>query len=340
MAGPDRGPRRLGVEIGGTKLQLALGDQFGTPLVRERRTIRPEAGAEALRTQIVEVFQLLLDHAGVPAGAIKAAGFGFGGPVDAARGVCVGSNHVAGWEDFPLAGWARRTLGTPRVVVANDSDAAALAEAQRGAGQGISPLLYVNSGSGVGGGLVVDGRPYPGNGLGAIEIGHLILDGFGPGPGGSPPTLESLASGWAIARAARQALNSASTRRGPLEELCGGDPGRVTAEQVGMAARLGDPIATTVLSRATRAMGQGLAHAVTLLGPRRIVLGGGVSLLPHDLWRDPIRDELDRRVFPAFRPTYELVDAALGEDVVVQGALCLVAARSVTDFESPAEARL
>jgi glucokinase len=320
------GPVLLGIEIGGTKLQLALGDADGSLRLVERLTVRPEGGAEAIRRQIIGTFARLLDRAGAVREDVRAAGIGFGGPVDAPRGACVGSNQVAGWEAFPLAEWAQEALGVPRVVVANDSDAAALAEAQLGAGRGISPLLYVNSGSGVGGGLVVDGRLYPGNGLGAIEIGHLILDGFPPRANGAPRTLESLASGWAIALAAAERLLGMETPTGPLTELVGrNDPGRVTAERVARAAAAGDPVARAVLRRATTAMGHALAHAVTLLGPRRVVLGGGVSLMPAPLWLDPIRAELDNRVFPAFRGTFDVVCANLGEMVVVQGALCLAA---------------
>lgn len=314
----------LGIEIGGTKLQVAIGDERGTPRAIERRSVCPEGGGEAIRGQIVEAFGVLLDRFGAARSDVRAAGFGFGGPVDFALGTCVGSNHVWGWESFPLIAWARSTLGIPRGVVRNDSDAAALAEARLGAGRGFSPLLYVNSGSGVGGGLVVEGQLYPGNGLGAIEMGHLALDGYALTPAGTFRTVESLASGWAIARAAAQNVAS-PTAAGPLAELADGDPGRVTAELVARAAEAGDPAARAILSRATTALGHGIAHAVTLLGPRRVVLGGGVSQMPAHLWLDPIRAEVDRRVFAAFRGTFDVVPAELGESVVVRGALILAA---------------
>ena len=108
-----------------------------------------------------------------------------------------------------------------------------------------------------------------------------------------------------------------------MAELAGGDPEKVTGAIVAQAAALGDAQAQIVLGKATRAMGRGLAHAVTLLAPRRIILGGGVSLMREDLWLDPIREELGRRAFAPFRGTFDVVPAALGEEVVVHGALAL-----------------
>jgi glucokinase len=217
-------------------------------------------------------------------------------------------------------------LGVANVTLQNDADTAALGEARFGAGKGLSPVLYVNSGSGIGGGLVIDGRIYRGSGHGAMEIGHLwIAASAYDGSGNEYGRLEDLASGWAIARAARPLVENARRGYDPsyVSVLSGGDPASVTAAMVAQAARYpGDP-AAFVLSRATNAMGLALAHAVTLLAPVRVILGGGVSLIDEDLWLDPIRKALDDHVFPPFRGTYDVVSAALGEDVVVHGALAL-----------------
>ena len=131
-------------------------------------------------------------------GPFEAVGIGFGGPVDSAKGVVTKSHHVAGWDTFPLADWARYHLHCPRVSLQNDADTAALGEARFGAGVGLSPILYVTIGSGIGGGLVVDGRIYRGAGEGAVEVGHLWID-----DGGEPAILEHFASGWSIGRAGR-----------------------------------------------------------------------------------------------------------------------------------------
>jgi glucokinase len=302
-------PLFLGLEIGGTKLQLGLGRGDGALVGLQRRRVEPERGAEGIRAQVVEATAALLGRHGVMASDLAALGIGFGGPVDAERGVVTVSNQIEGWAGFPIADWVRQTMGIARVVLQNDADSASLGEARFGAGVGVSPVLYVTIGSGIGGGLVVDGSLYRGNGRGAMEIGHLLVDDH---------SLEQRASGWSIAQEARRRYLDVP---GPLHRLCEADPARITAQLVARAAAEGDGTALAILGSAHVAMGKALAHAVTLLAPRRVILGGGVSLIGEDHWFAPIRRETDARVFPPFRGSYDIVPAALGEEVVVHGAL-------------------
>ncbi len=312
------GPLFLGVEIGGTKLQLGIGRADGRILALERLTIRPEAGAEGILRQIAGAFGPLLARLPPSEGRPSAVGIGFGGPVDAGRGVVLRSHQVAGWDGFELADWARRTLDIPLVAVQNDADTAGLGEARFGAGVGLSPVFYATIGSGIGGGLIVDGRIYRGGGNGAAEIGHVWVDDRD----GTPRRLEDIASGWSIGRSARSLLADGEPR-GPLDAIARGDRSRADARAVAQAAAEGDPRAIAVLSGATRAMGRALAHVVTLLAPRRIILGGGVSMIADELWLDPIRTNLEEWAFPPFRGTYDVVPARLGEEVVVHGAIAL-----------------
>jgi glucokinase len=333
----------LGIEIGGTKLQLGLGRGDGTILALRRLAVDPALGASGIRDQIAGVIDPLLGETGAIRKDLTAAGIGFGGPVDTARGVVTTSNQIDGWAGFPLADWTRQVLGISDVVLHNDADTAALAEARFGAGLGVSPVLYVTIGSGIGGGLVIDGHIYRGAGAGAVEIGHLwVMNEAGVGSMGSlQPSfekLERIASGWSIERAALLAVESLdrdANDAGPLSTAWEHGSRRITASLVAEAARAGDPLAIKVLERAARAFAHGLAAAVTLLAPRRIVLGGGVSLIGEDLWFAPIRRELHALVFEPFRGQYDVVPAALGEGVVVQGALALardVSGRSVDDL--------
>jgi glucokinase len=307
----------LGIEIGGTKLQLGLGRADGSLVHLERLRVAPEKGAEGIRGQIESAAPSLLARSGAAPSDLAAIGVGFGGPVDVSRGVVTVSNQVEGWAGFPISDWLGRTFGVPRVVLQNDADTAALGEARFGAGVGCNPVLYVTIGSGIGGGLVLDGAIYRGSGPGALEIGHLVM----AEDGGRARTLEQVASGWSIAREARRRLDAADGS--PLARLCGDDASRITTEIVAVAAALGDPVALRVLSTASAAMGRALAHAATLLAPGRIILGGGVSLIGEELWFEPIRREVERSVFPPFRGTFDIVPAALGEEVVVRGALAL-----------------
>jgi glucokinase len=318
-------PLFLGVEIGGTKLQLGLGHGDGKVLALDRRGVDPAQGAAGILDQLAQAIDALRSRSGTTRAAIAAVGVGFGGPVDPARGVVTRSHQIEGWEDFPLVNWLEEHTGAPAVDLQNDADTAGLAEARFGAGVGFSPLLYVTVGSGIGGGLVINGAIYRGAGAGALEIGHLwVIDRNSSDL--DVVVLEDVASGWAIDRAARDyaaKLGAEEQREWLPLTLAGGDPARLDARHLAEGARQGDRASSFLLKKAVSAMSSALCQAVTLVAPHRIVLGGGVSLIGEDLWLGPIREQLTLHVFPPFRGTFDLVPAALGEEVVVQGALAL-----------------
>lgn len=323
MSGPGQTPPPwfVGVEIGGTKLQVALGRGDGSLAHVRRSVVDVAAGAKGILAQIDRDVDLLLALAGLKKAEVGAVGIGFGGPVDAARGVALKSNHVGGWDGFNLLNWCRTTLRIPIVRVENDGDAAALGEASHGAGRDKDPLLYVTIGSGIGAGVIRGGQIDRGSGLGAAELGQLWVE---PPEGMSPGrTVEATASGWSIARIARERVAKAPRDGATLLDLADDDREQIDAEVVALAAGLGDPIAVGVLDEATRALSLGLAHAVALIAPARIILGGGVSLIGEDLWFGPIRRRLDAWAFAPFRGTFDLVPARLGRDVVLHGALAI-----------------
>lgn len=307
----------LGIEIGGTKLQLGVGPGDGSPLVAlERLAVDPKDGAERIRRQIEQIGKALIDRHG-----ITAVGIGFGGPVDATAGRTIISHQVDGWKDFPLADWCRRGLGLP-TAVANDSDLAGLAEARFGAGQGHRAVFYTNIGSGIGGALVIDAELYRGGAGVASEIGHLR-----PGLHSELPnqTVESIASGWGIAAAARGRLLSPSQTdqeaAADLLRRCDGDIEQVTAALVAQAAVEGNRLAWEVFDAACRTFGWAVAQVITLVAPNVVVIGGGVSLVGEQLLFAPLREYVGRYVFPPLQDTFEIVPAKLGEEVVVHGAL-------------------
>jgi glucokinase len=315
----------LGIEVGGTKLQLGIGRADGSLQALERLQVDPNRGAPAILDQIRQGSLSLLQRSRLPAGKIRGVGVGFGGPVDVARGRVQTSYQVPGWTDFPLADWLRQNLGVACIVIQNDADTAGLAEARIGAGAGYSPLLYITIGSGIGGALIIDGQIYRGAGKGAAEIGHLELPDR-TRPGEPIVSLEAVASGWGIARQARREAENL-LRKGPGDwivlERSHGDPRNITAEQVAQASKEGDPLALAVLDQAHQALAFALRQAVALVAPRRIILGGGVSLIGDAHWFSPIRRLVDEAVFPPFRGSFDIVPAALGEEVVVHGALAL-----------------
>jgi glucokinase len=323
-------PWFLGIEIGGTKLQLGIGRGGGDIVALRRLQVDPARQATGIREQIVEALPSLLDEARLDRTAIGAVGVGFGGPVDTDRGRIERSYQIDGWEDFPLADWIREELRIREVVVHNDADTAGLAESRFGAGKGYSPLLYMTVGSGIGGALIIDDRIFRGFGKGAGEIGHLqvpVFDGEDPGTPTGLQELEQVASGWAIARAGQELFESGrlaeDTKNGDIRYGdAGRAPGRITGSMVAEAASRGVPEAAAILVRAQTAVGFALAQTITLVAPRRIVIGGGVSLIGAE-WFDGIRRFVDQFVFPTFRDGFDIVPAALGEEVVVHGALAL-----------------
>jgi glucokinase len=300
----------LGIEIGATKLQLVLGDERGRITLRRRVAVERARGGEGIREQIAAVFG---EWRG--AHAWRAVGVGYGGPVDWRTGHIRCSHQVAGWKNFPLGDWLRDLTGVP-VSVDNDSNVAALGEALRGAGAGagLSPVFYTNSGSGVGGGLVVDGRLYHGAPPGEAEFGHLRLDQTGT-------IVEDRCSGWAVDRKVHDVARARPD--GVLGKLCAGQHGG-EARHLAAALAQGDPDATAILHSTARDHAFALSHVAHLFHPAVIVLGGGLALL-GDPWRAAVAEELPRFVMEAFHPVPPVKLAALGEDVVPVGALALAA---------------
>lgn len=324
----------LAIEIGGTKLQLAVGAGQGPPLVELcRLSVDRSKGAEGIRRQIADAAPGLIQKH-----KVRAIGVGFGGPVDPAAGRTRKSHHVEGWTDFPLAAWCQEMFGLP-CALGNDADMAGLGEARFGAGRGAKVCFYSNVGTGIGGSLVIEGRLYTGSAGVACEVGHLRpgLDCLEP-----EQNLESLAAGWGIEAAARTLLKSAAenpmvqqlapnwpqpveTYQADLLRRVGGDPDRLSARHVAEAAAAGNLLARIVWDRACMAYGWALAQVITLIAPDVLVLGGGVSLAGEELFRQPVREYVRRYVFPPLRDAYRIVPAALGEEVVLHGALALAA---------------
>lgn len=315
----------LGIEIGGTKLQLGVGTGDGAELVAlERRTVAAERGAAGIREMIGEVGRELLARY-----AVRQVGIGFGGPVVAAEGRVLTSHQIAGWDDFPLTDWCRQTLGVP-AIIGNDCDVAALAESRYGAGRGRRIVFYVTVGTGVGGGLVVDGQIFGTHRPACAEIGHL-RPGLRPSPGDD---VEAIGSGRGIEQAARRRI--AESGPGSLQHVdaaalraaCGDDLARLTARQIAEAAGCGNALARDVLSQACETLGWAIAQTITLVAPEVVVIGGGVSLIGERLFFDPVRAAVRRYAFPALADACPVLPAELGELTVVHGAVALAAAAS------------
>jgi glucokinase len=299
----------LGLDFGGTKLAAGLVDPASGAVLRSTRCPTPPGGAPAsLAAMLALAHGLLRAPSADPRSSgsiLSAVGVSFGGPVAPDGRTVRRSMHVPGWEDFPLAGRLEAELGAP-AAVANDGDAAALAEQRFGAGRGVGTLLYITVSTGIGGGVIVGGQLHRGEHAWAGEFGHMPLLKDGPPcPCGRHGCLESLASGLSLAREARARL----PHLGPAP----------TAADVAAAAARGDTAARAVWDEAMAWLGMAVAAATNLLNPGRVVIGGGLAQAGELLFA-PVRREVAAR---ALDPC-PVVPAALGTDVGIIGGAALV----------------
>ncbi len=301
----------VGVDIGGTTLSVGMVPASGgTPRALRVDDTPDGPDGEVVVNRVCAMIRAAADELPRVAGpGARVAGVGVGAPgtFDRARGVVLES-HNLGWFGLPLRDRVQAATGLP-AVVENDANCAAYGEWWRGAGRGFRSVLGVTLGTGIGGGVVMDGRPFLGATGAAGEIGHMtVVFGGRRCTCGGRGCLEAYASGPAIARDAVEGL--AGGARSTLPERVGGDLGRITAATVHEAALAGDAYATGVLERAARVLAAGIAGAVNLLAPDAVVVTGGVAAA-GDLFFGPLSRELER---PRFR-------TALDACTVLPGAL-------------------
>jgi glucokinase len=308
----------LALDYGGTKHSAAVLRRGERAWAAHARVISPP-GADAAYDQAT-VLRMARELLAQVRGRLLAVGASFGGPVDARGGLVRLSHHVPGWENAPLQRDLAREFGAP-AAVDNDGNVAALGEWRFGAGQGAGSLLYVTVSTGVGGGWVLDGRIWSGADGMAGEIGHAIVR-----PGGMPCAcgrrgcVEAEACGPAMARKAAARLKVEPQEGRPLLELAGGRAEAVTGELVARAAAAGDKLALEVLLDSAAALGSGLAVAINLLNPERIVLGGGVTKA-GERWWDRMRSTARGETLPQARA--DIFPAGMSDDAPLWGAAAL-----------------
>ena len=294
----------VGIEIGGTKLQLVLGDEEANIIERRKFAVDPDKGAAGIRQQIEQgLAELIGRH------KPEAIGVGFGGPVDWKNGRICRSHQIEGWSEFELGEWLSQLTGA-KVFVDNDANLAALAEASQGVGVWLNPVFYVTLGSGVGGGLVLHRNIYHGTTPGESEIGHVRLDRNGT-------TVESRCSGWAVDAQIRELRNREP--QGVLARMIGETKGGEAKHLVG-ALQQGDAAAKRILAETADDLAFGLSHVVHLFHPQIIILGGGLSGIGEPL-RVAVERSLRQFTMEAFAPGLCVGLGALGEDAVPIGAL-------------------
>ncbi len=309
----------IGIEIGGTKLQVAVGDAQGNIYHLERGRVQSDWQSNEILQWIAETTRTLVQREEQVGKKLEAIGIGFGGPVNSNEGKVLVSHQIRGWQGFPLKQWFEDRFSVP-TILANDANSAGWAEYNCGKGRDTRHFFYMNIGSGIGGALVIDGKLHDGQGLGAGEIGHTYIPDWTRTEPGAYDKLENICSGWNIERRLRR--ENYVPQDSELWKMAHGDKSKLNCILLGECASKGDSFAITELDRISQSIGLAIANVITLFHPERIALGGGVSLMGEPLL-NRIRTNVDRLVFTPFRNCYEIDACELGEQVVLVGALLL-----------------
>jgi glucokinase len=309
----------FGWDLGGTKVSVVLSD--GRRIFSKR--VFPSGRSLSRKTllrQLVYCSRLLSRKHGVLRRQIRGIGISCPGPLDPVRGFIYHSPNLPQLSRFDLAKSVRTKMQLP-VKVENDANCAALCEALKGSGKGHSSLFYVTVSTGIGGGFVADGNLIRGKNFGAGELGHVVLDPTGPRCFcGKRGCLEALASGTAMTRLAREAVQKGRSRM--MKKLCKGDIQLIDAFTVEKAARRGDPAAKKIWKDAIQWLGLGLSGVIQIVNPSVIAVGGGVSQAGSFLM-NPLTQAIRKTTWPdSFRAT-KIVRAKLGDRVADWGAVSL-----------------
>ena len=307
----------VGVDIGGSKIEVALVDAGGRVVATSRC---PSGGMESDPDQVVtEVAARVTElQSGAPGEGIAALGIAVAGQIDPETGVVRYSPNLQ-WRDVPLRRELERALEIPAWAI-NDVQAVTWGEWRRGAGQGVSDLLCLFVGTGVGGGIVAGGRLVTGAAGSAGELGHTVLDPRGPlCRCGTTGCLEAYAGGWAIAQRVQRAVAEQPEVGRGLLALAHGDPETLSAATLAEAAHSGDPLARRLVDEVGTALGAGVASIVNALNPRMVILGGGVvEGLPELVAM--VEETVRQRALPVSADTVRVVKSELGPHAGVVGA--------------------
>ena len=304
-----------GIDIGGTKIALAVADLEGRVVEKTRFPARTgERGPHAIVEEALAGIERMLGRAG---DCLTAVGIGCGGPLDRKAGLILSPPNLPGWDEFPVVRIVEERLGVP-VLLDNDANAAALGEHRHGAGRGYRHLVYITQSTGIGGGVIVRGELVHGVYDGAGEVGHMTVMPEGPECGcGGRGCLEALCSGTAIARRARERLAA-----GEASSLSSLRPHEVTGGAVAEAARAGDPVASEVWDEMVHYLAVGVGNLFNVLAPEAVVIGGGVSEAGEQLF-GPLRERVRARVRMLPPEKINILQASLGGDSALHGAVIL-----------------
>ena len=315
----------VGVDMGGTKILAAVINAKGEIVHQAKTATKPKKGSDAVIERIVRCIREAIDRAELTPSQIRAIGIGSPGPLDPETGVIIFAPNL-GWSNVPLKARLEANLNLP-TFVDNDVNVGTLGEYALGAGGGVKNLVGIFVGTGIGGGIILDGKLFHGTNKTAGEVGHMVVKANGPRCGcGNSGCLEAVASRTAMTRDLQKAILKRG-KKSVLTKLNGGSLDLIRSQAIAKAVKRGDKPTIKVMRRAAKYLGISVASIVHFLNPEMIVLGGGVIEAMGDSLLDPIRQAASKYALPATMDGVQIVKATLGDNAGVIGASVLARQR-------------
>jgi glucokinase len=319
-------PLTIGVDLGGTKIETVVADSAGNVLGEDLRpTLADQGGPPAVIARIADSVHAACGKANVRATDTLGIGISSPGPAKPKEGIVTDAPNLPGWHDIHVTKLLSEAVGVP-ILLENDANAAAYGECRFGAAVGLQHIVYVTLGTGIGGGIIIDGKIYEGASGAAGEVGHMVVLPDGPVCNcGNRGCVEALSAGPAIARDAAALIQGGKAPK--LAELASDEP--PTAKTVLAAAQQGDDEARDIIYRAGYYLGLGLTGLLNVFDPQALILGGGLVNL-GDLYLGPAIETARKGAFPQIVADVLITTAKLGNRAGALGAAALVISRPPT----------
>jgi len=310
----------LGVDIGGTKCAVTLGRSASPSeiVISDKESFATsdcQSTIEGLKTAI----RTVLSRAGISPAEVYSIGISCGGPLDSATGVVMSPPNLPGWDNIPIVKILSEEFGV-KAAIHNDANACALAEWTFGAGRGSRNMAFLTFGTGLGAGLILDGKLYTGTNDNAGELGHIRLADFGPVGYGKAGSFEGFCSGSGIRQLAQSAVRERLQMGVRVPWCADGNVESITAKKVADAMYAGDPLAKEIYSTSARYLGIGLSMLIDIINPEVIVIGS-IYARNEDFFKPLMQQVLDREALPLANKVCRVVPAALGESIGDYAAL-------------------
>ena len=313
----------IGVDVGGTKCAVTYGQKEGFELHIREKIRFATTGVDETIANIVRAVDDVMRKNGLTAGNTAAIGVSCGGPLDSRTGVVMSPPNLPGWDNIPIVMLLGDRFGI-RTGIHNDANACALAEWKFGAGIGARNMAFLTFGTGLGAGLILDGKLYAGTNDNAGELGHIRLSDFGPVGYGKCGSFEGFASGGGIAQLARFKVSEKHQMGQRVSWCAPGQLDEITARDVADAAAAGDELALEIYRISATYLGRGLAIVIDLINPEVIVIGG-IYMRNREMMEPFVLREIEREALSHARRVCSIRPAALGEQIGDYAALSVAA---------------